>query len=118
MKIISSIKDLCCKDIMQSVFELNNLDFEVFKKLRELKESKIDVIARSLNKDRSMIYRSLQKLISCKLCEKKTKNIRTGGYYHLYVCTNLESVRKEIEKCIDNWHISIKNNLDKLEKEL
>lgn len=118
MKIISSNDNLCCQDIIQSVFELNNLDFEVFKKLRELKQSKVDVIARIMDKDRSMIYRSLQKLMLCKLCEKKTENIRTGGYYHIYVCTDLKSVRDEIEKCIDNWYKSIKNNLDNLEKEL
>lgn len=118
MKSIPSYENISCKDIMQCIFELNKLDLEVYKKLKELEKSRADILAKKLNKDRSTIYRSLQKLTSYGLCTKKTRTIETGGCYHIYWCNDSKQVRKEIESCIDEWHISMKNTLKKFEKEM
>jgi len=118
MKFIQIDNNICCKDVLQSVFELNNLDFEVYNKLREMNESRADVLAKKMNKERSTIYRSLQKLTLCKLCVKKTKTIDTGGYYHIYSCNDLKKAKEEIGICIDKWYSSMKVTLDKFEKEL
>lgn len=118
MKFIHPDKNICCKDIMQCVFELNKLDLDIYKKLREQKESRADVLAKKMNKERSTIYRSLQKLTSCRLCTKKTRTIKTGGYYHIYSCNDSKHARKEIESCIDEWYIAMKNKLKDFEKEM
>lgn len=118
MKFIRPDKNICCKEIMQSVFELNKLDLEVYKKLIGLKEARADVLAKKMNKERSTIYRSLQKLTLCRLCTKKTKTIETGGYYHVYTCNDSKKVKKEIESCIDEWYTAMKNNLKDFEKEM
>ncbi len=118
MKLIQPDNNICCKDIIQSLFELNNFDFEVYNKLREMKESRADALAKKMNKERSTIYRSLQKLTSCRLCIKKTKTIETGGYYHVYSCNDLKEVKEGIDSCIDKWYSTMKITLDKFEKEL
>ena len=71
-----------------------------------------------MNKERSTVYRSLQKLTSSGLCMKKTKTIESGGYYHLYSCNDSAQVRKEIESCIDGWYKQMKKTLKNFEKEL
>ena len=118
MKLIQSENDICCKDILQSLFEINNFDFQVYNKLKEIKESRADFLAKKMNKERSTIYRSLQKLTSCGLCVKKTKTIDTGGYYHVYSCNDLKNVKEGINNCIDKWYATMKVSLGKFEKEL
>ena len=92
MKRIKNYENICCKDVLQYVFDLNSLDLEVYKKLKEEKESRADELAKKLGKERSNVYRSLQKLTFCNLCTKKTKTIETGGYYHLYLFKNAKAL--------------------------
>jgi len=118
MKFIRDYDNISCKDVLQCVFELNKLDFHVYKLLRQKGESRADDLAEKMKKERSTVYRSLQKLKSCGLCTKNTKNIDTGGYYHIYSCSNPKKVKKEMEICIDEWYKNMKKTLNDLEKEL
>jgi predicted transcriptional regulator len=118
MKFSQYDEKICCKSVIKNIFDLNELDFEVYKQLKGKKESKVENVAKNLKKERSVIYRSLQRLTACKLCIKQRKKIKTGGYYHVYFCNDLKSIKKELEDCIDNWYFSIKQILNKIEKEL
>ena len=118
MKFIRSYENICCKDVLQSIFELNKLDFNVYKKLKKLGEIRADSLAKKMDRERSTIYRSLQKLTSCGLCTKKTQTIGTGGYYHTYLCNDPKKVRKETESCIDEWYKYMKKTLKDFEKEM
>ncbi|KYK30276.1 MAG: hypothetical protein AYK22_04015 [Thermoplasmatales archaeon SG8-52-3] len=118
MKFNKNYEKICCKDILQYVFDLNSLDLEVYKKLKEEKESRADDLAKKLGKERSNVYRSLQKLTYCNLCTKTTKTIEKGGYYHLYIFKNAKEVRKEIKSCINDWYNHIKKILKDFEKEM
>lgn len=118
MKFIQPDKKLCCDIIIKNVYELNSLDIKVFKKLRELKESRADLLAKEMKKERSTIYRSLQRLTLCKLCNKTKKKIDKGGYFHSYTSNESKKLREEIESCIDQWYESMKNTLKEFEKEM
>ena len=118
MKLIKDYKNICCKDILKYVFDLNISDLEVYKKLKEVKESRADELAKKMGKERSTIYRSLQKLASCNLCTKTTMKIKTGGYYHIYSYNYEKEVREDLESCIDKWYNHIKQILQDFEKEM
>ena len=118
MKLIKNYENICCKDVLQYVFDLNSLDLEVYKKLKELKESRADDLAKKLGKERSNVYRSLQRLTLCNLCIKTTRKIETGGYFHLYIYKNAKEVRREIESCVDDWYTHMKKILNDFEKEM
>ena len=105
---------LTCEDAVTCIFNLNNLDILVLNKLRELGPVRTDEIALSLNKERSTVYRSLQKLKNCGICIKKTKTIPKGGYYHVYECCNMKNLKQEAERCLDEWYISLKKTLKNL----
>ena len=117
MKFIKSSKDMCCDDIIQCVFDLNNLDLNVYKNLRELGEARTNVLAKKIKRERSTVYRSLQKLTSCELCTKKTKTIEKGGYYHVYKYNDSKETKEKIEQCIDKWYKQMKNTIKFLEKD-
>ena len=106
-----------CDEIVKSIFNLNGRDIKVYHKLQELGRSRADELAKHLNLERSTVYRSLQKLTDCGICNKKTETLRKGGYYHSYECKDSYQIRKLAEKCIERWYISMKQMLYILEDE-
>jgi len=115
MKFIRKYENISCNDALQCIFELNKLDFEVYRILKQVKESRADSLAKKMKKERSTIYRSLQKLTSCGLCIKKTKTIESGGYYHIYLCADSTDIKSKMEACIDDWYNHMKQTLKNFE---
>lgn len=74
MKFIKSEDVICCNDLIKCVFDLNELDLKVYKKLKKKGESRAEILAKHLKRERSTVYRSLQKLTCCGLCIKNNKN--------------------------------------------
>ena len=101
---------MSCKDILECIFDLNQHDIAVFNTLREKGELRVQTLAHQLNKDRSTIYRSLQKLTNCGICKKKI--------HHTYSCTELDYVRKQMNTCINQWYENVQETLTRLEAEL
>jgi predicted transcriptional regulator len=118
MKFIREFENISCKDVLQCVFELNKLDFNIYKILKIVGETRADALAKKMKKERSTVYRSLQKLTSCGLCKKKTKTIGSGGYYHIYSSNDPKKVKKDMESCIDRWYKEMKKTLKDFEEEL
>ena len=116
MKFPRTINNICCDDVIQCVFNLNTLDLNVYKKLKKIGEIRADELAKIMDKDRSTIYRSLQKLTCCRICQKKTNYITKGGYYHTYICKNSKNTKKELERCINNWYKKMRETIKDLDK--
>jgi len=116
MKFIQPKKDICCEDVLKCVFDLNKLDIKIYKILKKNREVRADSIAKKIGKDRSTIYRSLQKLTCCGICLKKTKKIDSGGYYHVYITNDIDFTKKKLEKCIDDWYYQMKETLKHFEE--
>jgi len=107
-----------CDEIIKKIFNLTQRDIEVYQKLRELGGARADELARCLNKERSTVYRSLQKLAECGICRKLTKTLEKGGYYHLYRCVDPSQVKRLAEECIEQWYKSMKETIKLLEQKL
>ena len=117
MRFLDTSKNICCDDVIRCIFDFNNLDINVYNKLKEDGELKAQELAYKLKKERSTVYRSLQKLTKCGLCIKKTNKIEAGGHYHTYECINSKLVKIKIESCINDWYKSMKNTLKVFEIE-
>jgi predicted transcriptional regulator len=114
MKFMNLKNNINCDNVIQCIYELNTLDIQVYKTLRETGETRADDLANKLSKDRSNVYRSLQKLTCCRLCVKEKRNIKNGGYYHIYFCADSTKVKRELEEQIDSWYNKMKNTLEAL----
>ena len=75
MKIPQDGKLLDCEDAVRCIFNLKELDITILRELKKQKNIRADELACILHKERSTVYRSLQKLTRCGLCQKKTKTI-------------------------------------------
>lgn len=116
MKIIKSYEKMDCTDVMQCIFNLNDLDIQVFKKLNEMGEARVKELAKKLKKERSTVYRSLQRLTQCGLSNKYTKHLNEGGYYHVYKNHNPEKLVETMESCIDDWYKHMKTKIKDIKK--
>jgi predicted transcriptional regulator len=118
MKFIDLDKNICCNDVIQCIFNLNDQDIKLFKELKKTGEIRADNLSKIIKKERSTIYRSLQKLTGAKLVIKNTNNIESGGYYHTYKCNDKNEIKKNLDNCVDNWYKKLKKTLLQIEKEI
>ena len=107
-------KNICCDDIIQCIYELNTLDLNIYNTLKTQKEVRTQTLAKKIEKERSTVYRSLQKLTCAGLIDKKTKTLPQGGTYHTYTIKNSQETKKHLNSCIDNWYKKMKNTIDKI----
>ena len=114
MRFINFDKSICCDDVIQCIFNLNDLDIKTFHLIKKNKELSTNEISKKLKKERSTIQRSLQRLLCSGLCEKKSNNLKHGGYYYSYSIKNQENIKKNLEKCIDNWYKKMKDTIKNL----
>lgn len=117
MKVTTTSKHMQCDEAIKCVFDLNKLDINVYKKLKKMGEARADEIASYLEKERSTVYRSLQKLTDAGICKKKRKILEQGGYYHVYECNDVADVQRKANECLDSWYSTIKATLQLLSEE-
>jgi predicted transcriptional regulator len=105
-----------CDDAIKCVFNLNKLDLRVYKKLKDIGPARANELAEQLQRERSTVYRSLQKLSKCGICKKRTKTLEHGGYYHVYECDRIENIQKQAKECLDSWYKDVKETLETLDE--
>lgn len=69
--------------LIKCIYNLNDLDIKVYKALTELRGATVKELAEKLNYSRSSVQKSLYKLISHKLVERK-KILGKRNYKYLY----------------------------------
>ncbi len=101
-KILSG--EASCRDIVKCMYGLSDFELVLYKKLTKQGPLKADALAPAFKKDRSTIYRALQKLVAAGLAFRETKSIDRGGYYHVYSAVSPEQLKDRLHKCADNWY--------------
>lgn len=92
-----------CKDIVKCMYRLSDFELAIYKRLAKQGPMKPDDLAPVLKKDRSTIYRALQKLVAAGLAFRETKTIERGGYYHIYSSVAPNLLKERLHKCADDW---------------
>ncbi len=104
--------------MVQCAFNLNSFEVEIYKAVAERGPIRADDLAEKVGKDRSTVYRALQKLMSCGMCYRETKNLEKGGYYHVYGAIPRETLRKRLEQCVEDWHSRMLDALGKFDQHI
>lgn len=95
--------DASCRDIVKCLFRLTDFELAIYRKLVKQGPLKADDLAPVLKKDRSTVYRALQKLVASGMAFRDTKTIDRGGYYHVYTAVTPEALKQKLHKCADDW---------------
>jgi predicted transcriptional regulator len=116
MPILSSINSITrvnssVKDLLVYLFELSPLDVDVLLFLMKSKKAvAIEELAKKLDRDKTTIFRSVQKLVNLGICIKNTKTLKGGGYYHIYDIVDSDTFKTLADKRIEE----IKESFDRL----
>ncbi len=104
--------DASCRDIVKCLYRLSDFELAIYRKLVKQGPQKADDLAPVLKKDRSTVYRALQKLVSSGLAFRDTKTIDRGGYYHVYAAVSPEALKQKLHKCADDWFDNMNAAID------
>lgn len=107
-----------CADLLRCAYNLGDQELELYRFLSGKGPMRSDDIAISLERNPSSIYRSLQKLLSCHMVNRRTVNMEGGGYFHLYSARGAQSVKKDLEACVGEWKNRVDELMEMFEREM
>jgi predicted transcriptional regulator len=107
-----------CADLLRCMYNLSDLDMEVLSILLRDGPTTADDLAERLGRDRSTVYRGLQKLVSCQVVNKETRSLDRGGYYHVYASVPRDLLRERLEHCIEEWNTRVRSLLANFDEDL
>jgi predicted transcriptional regulator len=118
-RINSTVRDLFIYLYNLSPLELDILLTLITKSTNNNKNfMTLEELTRELDRDKSTIFRSLQKLVSLGICLKETRTIKEGGLYHIYSAIDIESFKLETEKRVKELEKSFTRILKKFEADM
>ena len=104
------------KDLFIYIYDLSPLDLDLLLLLiKSKKPMSLEELAKQANRDKSTVFRSLQKLVSLGICVKETKTIKEGGYYHMYSAIDIKTFKIETERKVKELETSFHRLLRKFE---
>jgi predicted transcriptional regulator len=107
------------KDLLIYIYELAPLDVDLlFVLLKVKKPLTLEDLAKKLNRDKTTILRSTQKLVGSGIAIKETRTLRGGGYYHIYSAIDVETFRLQTERKVKEIKESFDRILKKFEDDV
>lgn len=105
---------LTCADVVQCAFDLSDQDVRAYEALNNLGDARTEEIARVLDRDPSVVYRSLQRLVGCGVAIKTKEAMPEGGYFHVYAAVPRRDVKAELRRCVNDWHGQMLRAIERL----
>jgi predicted transcriptional regulator len=104
------------KDLFIYIYDLSPLDLDIlFLLIKNKKAMSLEDIVKEIDRDKSTVFRSLQKLVTLGICFKETKTIKEGGYYHVYSSIDVKAFKIQTEKKVKELEASFHRLLRKFE---
>ena len=97
--------DMECEGLLECFHGLTDLDRDCFAVVVESDTPRtIDEIAENVDRERSTVYRSLQRLRQAGFVQKEQINYEQGGYYHVFRPTDPDVVADEMQRMLNDWY--------------
>jgi predicted transcriptional regulator len=107
------------KDLIMLMYDLSPLEFDLlFALMATKKATTLDVLSKEVDRDKTTVFRCLQKLVNLRICEKDTKTLKEGGWYHVYTAIDIAAFKMETEKRVKEIKESFDGLLNKFEADL
>lgn len=107
------------KDLFIYLYDLSPLDADLFFTLMKNKKPMIlEELAKKTNRDKSNVFRSVQKLVNSGICIKETRTLKDGGYYHVYSAVDTKTFKMETENRVKELQASFDRILRKFEHDI
>lgn len=103
-----------CADVVQCAFDLSDQDVRTYEALNNIGHARTEEIARVLDKDPSVVYRSLQRLVGCEVARKTKEALPEGGYFFVYAAVPRREVKGKLRACVNDWHRQMLRAIERL----
>ena len=116
MKAGALLDGATCSDLMQCLFDLNELELRLYKELLKRGPSRPQELAKPVGRDRSTVYRCLEKLVTCGIATKETKALEKGGYFYVYSAVGKGDLKKRLEECAKRVNGSMRDAISRIDE--
>ncbi|TQQ81524.1 helix-turn-helix domain-containing protein [Halonotius roseus] len=100
--------DMECEGLLECFHGLKELDKRCFQQLVDAETAvTIDELAEQVDRERSTVYRAVQRLLDAGLIDKEQINYDQGGYYHVYKPADPEVIREDMQRLLNDWYAEI-----------
>ena len=101
-------RDMRCEGLLECVHGLTDLDRECYRVLVEAdRPLKVDDVSEEVDRERSTVYRSIQRLMRADFVRKDQVNYDEGGYYYVYYPADIEEVTDEMRRMLNEWYATM-----------
>lgn len=101
-------EDLACEDLLECVHGLGTLDRRCYRYLAERDgPATVDEIAEDVDRERSTVYRALQRLKAAGVARSEQVNYEHGGYYHVYAAVDADRVAEAMQRTLNDWYATV-----------
>lgn len=97
-----------CGDLLRSLYGINDIECRTFFILSSVGSATLDEMAQLLHKDRSSVHRTLEKLVSLRLCYKESESVKGGGHKNIYHASQPGSVRNDAVAILEDFYLAMK----------
>jgi predicted transcriptional regulator len=107
------------KELFIYLYDLSPLDLDLlFIMIKEAKPLTLEQLSNMADRDKSTVFRSVQKLVTAGICIKETRTIREGGYYHVYSAVDMQTFKAETEMRVKDLQKSLDRLMKKFESDM
>ena len=103
------VEDKGEKQIVYDVFDLNDLQRDIFQNLEDSKLT-VQEIADEVERNRSTVQRSLQEMLDKDLLIREGKTDKT--VYYVYTALPMDEIRDITSEALEAWHEKVQQRLD------
>lgn len=110
-------EDMDCEELFSFFHDINDLDRCNFRLLYQSDEPMtVDELAEEVDRERSTVYQSTQRLLQAGLIQKHQRNYEEGGYYHVYDSRNPERIAADLQETLNDHYQAIQNLIREFEE--
>jgi predicted transcriptional regulator len=102
-------------DILRCVFGLHERDVETYLALADREEAAPQALADALNRNRSNVARSLQRLREKDIATRRREILDGGGEVYCYAAEPLDDVKARMHEELDAWTAFVHDRVEDVE---
>lgn len=107
-----------CSDLLCCFFDLNDLEARLFYTVAARPGITLDDLAQRVGRDRSTVFRCLQKIISAGLVYKEMDSLDRGGRVAHFYSSDLPDIKRLVESRVESLRASMEKLLNDFEKRM
>ena len=106
-------RDMECEGLLECMHGFRTVDEQCFWILVESDEPLlIDDLSERVDRDRSTVYRAVQRLLKAGVVKQEQINYQQGGYCHVYRSTESGEIADRLQYLLNDWYANVDHLID------